>query len=122
MTSLPWGRRHNRVERPSNAPGKKTTQMVTYRILTELVTNTGLESVGTRIATWLCEVWQQILSTEGVMLEQAASICDGSKEQTDDRSGKVKCFVCKKDVDQGSAKKVRHAKEKNVWVCETHIK
>ncbi len=35
---------------------------------------------------------------------------------------KVVCFVCKKEVDKGSAKQIKHPKEGLVWVSEQYIK
>ena len=56
------------------------------------------------------------------MLEQTAELQDVGQDKKSPSQAKVTCFVCKQEVDRKQTKQIFHAREKKVWVCETHIK
>lgn len=55
------------------------------------------------------------------MLEESTQQKQASQERDNDES-RVVCFVCKREVKREQAKRIHHSKQKQVWVCEAHIK
>jgi hypothetical protein len=58
---------------------------------------------------------------EVAMLDESTQQKEAKQKQTRDES-KVVCFVCKREVEREQARRILHSKEKQVWVCEAHIK
>jgi hypothetical protein len=55
------------------------------------------------------------------MLDESTQQKKAKPEQNHDES-RVVCFVCKREVEREQARRIPHSKEKQVWVCEVHIK
>ncbi len=55
------------------------------------------------------------------MLDESTQQKEAKLEQNHDES-RVVCFVCKREVEREQARRIPHSKEKQVWVCEVHIK
>lgn len=59
---------------------------------------------------------------EVVMLEHNPTREQATTNKDQPEPGKVTCFVCKKTVARDQARLVPHSREKQVWVCECHLK
>jgi hypothetical protein len=56
------------------------------------------------------------------MLEKSSRQLTKNPLQDKPSPPKVTCFVCKQAVDSSRVVKLYHPKERDVWVCEQHLK
>ena len=56
------------------------------------------------------------------MLDESTQPKEAVQESNKSAESKVTCFVCKREVEREEAKQILHSKQKQVWVCQAHIK
>jgi hypothetical protein len=56
------------------------------------------------------------------MLNESTQPKEAVQKPNKPAESKVICFVCKREVEREQAQQILHSKQKQVWVCQAHIK